>query len=130
MSSKLTQLSNTFLASAHEISSQCYNIKEVNLLITVYSIYTAYNLTKSRKKREVTIDKTLLGMSYIKQGNSTYIKDYLEVLPSREPLFVSLILPRLCNEFDHSKPCTSNFQLLQQMFSGGLLFSGSLPFRP
>ena len=57
-----------------------YNIKEVNLLITVYSIYTAYNLTKSRKKREVTIDKTLLGMSYIKQGNSTYIKDFLEVL--------------------------------------------------
>ena len=57
-----------------------YNIKEVNLLITVYSIYTAYNLTKSRKKREVTIDKTLLGISYIKQGNSTYIKDYLEVL--------------------------------------------------
>ena len=57
-----------------------YNIKEVNLLITDYSIYTAYNLTKSRKKREVTIDKTLLGMSYIKQGNSTYIKDYLEVL--------------------------------------------------
>ena len=57
-----------------------YNIKEVNLLITVYSIYTAYNLTKSRKKREVTIDKTLLGMSYIKQGNSTCIKDYLEIL--------------------------------------------------
>ena len=54
-----------------------YNIKEVNLLITVYSIYTAYNLTKSRKKREVTIDKTLLGISYIKQGNSTYIKDYI-----------------------------------------------------
>ena len=50
-----------------------YNIKEVNLLITVYSLTTAYNLTKSRKKREVTIYETLHGMSYIKQENSTYI---------------------------------------------------------
>ena len=50
-----------------------YNIKEVNLLITVYSLTTASNLTKSRKKREVTIYETLHGMSYIKQENSTNI---------------------------------------------------------
>ena len=34
-----------------------YNIKEVNLLITVYSIYTAYNLTKSRKQKKLQLTK-------------------------------------------------------------------------
>ena len=35
-----------------------YNIKEVNLLITVYSLSTAYNLTKSRKKRSYSLRNT------------------------------------------------------------------------
>ena len=57
-----------------------YNTKEVDLLITVYNLSTTYNLPRAEKKEKLQFTKTLLGLSYLKQGNSTYKKEYLEGL--------------------------------------------------
>ena len=61
-----------------------YNIKEVNLLITVYSLTTAYNLTKSKKKKKKKKKRSYnlrnTTRDELHKTRKQYLHNYLEVL--------------------------------------------------